>query len=121
MAFYVFGLRNVRPATENTAAGVKDAPRDGITYYFTHEDSGVYTQDEAKALLSTKFPNFTAEVLESLSTALVLGNANSTVRADETTGAGLFRYGKQMFQMGVGYHGSVEATAINAVNWKNIA
>jgi len=121
MAFYVFALRNVRQAHEVAAAGVEDSPRDMKVHYFIHEDSNNYTAAEAKALLIDKLPSFDATTLSALTTAAVAGNVSSTTRLSDTTGKGLFRYGKQMFQIGVGYHASVEATAISSINFKDIA
>ena len=121
MAFYTFALRNVRQAHETAPAGVKDAPRDMEVYYFTHEDTGIYSPTEAKALVMAQLPSFTKDVMDTLTTQAILGNANSTARASDVTGACLLRYGKQMFQLGCGYHGSVGSAAIASVNWKNIA
>jgi hypothetical protein len=120
MAKYVFALRNVRAAHEVTAVGVKDAPRDMKSYYFTHDDTNNATAAEFKALIKGQLPSFPEATLSAMATALVAANANASARANETTGAGAWRYGKQILQGGVGYHASSGSAAIASVNWKNL-
>lgn len=119
MAKYAFGLRNVRAAQETTAVGVKDAPR-GPEYNFVHGGGNAPTTAELTALVKGVLPNFDPEVVALMVIELNAMSVNSTVRADETTGAGQWRYGKQVFQAGVGYHASSEATAIAEINWKDL-
>lgn len=120
MAKYVFALRNVRQAHEVGAVGVKDEPRDMKVYYFTHTDTNNASTTELKALIKKQLPSFPEATLSAMATALVAANANTTVRANETTGAGAWRYGKQILQGGVAYHATSEAVAIAAVNWKDL-
>lgn len=120
MAKYVFALRNVRQAHEVEAVGVKDAPR-GKAYYFVHDDTGNATDAELIALIKEQFPSMDDTTMADIAEKLVDGNANATVRADDTTGAGSWRYGKWVFQGGVGYHASSEAGAIASINWKSLS
>ena len=120
MAKYVFALRNVRQAQEVEAVGVKDAPR-SAPYYFVHDDTDNATDAELIALIQEQLPSMDAATMADIAEKLVDGNADATVRADETTGAGSWRYGKWVLQGGVGYHASSEATAIASVNWKNLS
>jgi len=120
MAKYVFALRNVRAQGEVEPIGVKDAPRTDRVYYFVHTDTNNATSAELKALVLKQLPSFNEELIDSMCDALVVANANATLRANETTGKGQWRNGKQVYQGGVGYHASVEATAIAAINWKDL-
>ena len=120
MAKYAFGLRNVRAAQETTAVGVKDAPR-GPSHYIVHNGGSAPTTAQLTALLEDALPSFDPAVVTSMVAQLRAMSLSSTVRADETTGAGQWRYGKQVFQAGVGYHASSDASAIAAINWKDLA
>mgnify|MGYP005696906191 CR=1 FL=1 len=120
MGKYVFALRNVRAQGETSPLGVKDAPRTDKVHYFVHSDTGNATAAELKVLVPQQLPSFNEEVIDTMCSALVAANTNTTLRANETTGAGQWRNGKQIYQGGVGYHATLVASAIAAINWKNL-
>ena len=84
--------------------------------------------------LRTILPNLPAAKLTAMGILFAATHATDAARANETSGAGLFRGGKAVYQLGVGYSvetgagteadPTVPATlteAIASTNWKNIA
>ena len=119
MAKYAIGLRNVRTKHSPVAEGTKDAPALLSTELFSViDDTTAPDADQCNAAVATLLPGINDSAI---GTALAAGIANATVRADETTGAYSFRWGKGLYQLGVGYHGSSDASAISSVNWKDLA
>ena len=120
MAIYAFGVQNVRKTGATSATGVKDAPI-ALPIFSTLDSGSVPTLAQCKVVVAEMLPNIDEVRRNAIAALFVAAQVNGTVRADETTGAGLFRVGKATYQLGVGYHASVAATAIASVNWKNIA
>jgi hypothetical protein len=118
MAKYVIGVRNVRSVNNPSPSGTKDKPVGGARYAIFN-DSAAPDASECLALANSLFGDGNA-VPTAVGTALAAGIANATARASETTGAISFRHGKGIYQVGVGYHASSDASAIASVNWKNL-
>ena len=124
MAFYVYAWRDVRDADQgNAVTGTKDAPRvESTIKHFVVEKA---TAPAAADLLKPLQDVFTdihldATLWTTLATDAAAANANATVRANETTTVDGMRWGKQYLQFGCGYHGTDEAAAFAAINWKNL-
>lgn len=119
MAKYAIGLRNVRTKGSPIAEGTKDVPAQLSTELFSViTDTTAPDAAACNAAVATLLPGINDSAI---GTALAAGIANATVRADETTGAYSFRWGKGFYQLGVGYHASADADAIASVNWKDLS
>ena len=119
MAKYVIGTRNVRSDFSPAAVGTKDAPV-GNNLYAVLDSETAPDAASCQALIQSLFPDGNP-VPAAVGTALAAGIADDTVRADETTGAISFRHGKGVYQIGVGFDDTDEATAIESVNWKDLS
>lgn len=119
MAKYVVAVQNVRADFNPAAVGTADAPvalgRHAVIDAGTAPDAAA-----CQAAIAGLFPDGNP-IPSGLGDLFAAGIANATVRADETTGAGSFRHGKAVYQLGVGYHATDDATAIASVNWKNLS
>ena len=119
MAKYVVALRNVRTKGSPIAEGTKDVRALLSTELFSVIDAASAPDaDACNAAVATLLPGINDSAIGD---AFEAGLANATVRADETTGAYSFRWGKGFYQLGVGYHASGDAEAIASVNWKDLA
>jgi hypothetical protein len=126
MAKFAFGFRDVRTSDSGELASASNATKDVVreitnTLYHVHDDTTSPTAADVKAVLLAVFPNMTEAQADSIKTAIAVGGANATARASDATGAISFRLGKSWYQYGLGYHASSEVSAINGINWKDLA
>lgn len=120
MAKYAYGLQNVRSLHSSARVGTKDKPK-ALPYTVVIEKSSAPTAAEVASAIYLFFPQTNAGDILATATLLAAGNASGTARADETTGAGSFQWGKAVYQLGVGYHGTNSDTAIENINWKDLS